>query len=316
MNLTNGQRVVFLGDSITQAGVRQDGYVDLVREGLARHLGDQAVEIVGAGISGNRVPDCQERLARDVLEFDPDVVVIYIGTNDVWYSTRGQGTSPADFREGLSDLVTRCQSYGAKVVLCTPALIGEKSDGSNSLDGLLDEYSTYVRTVAQEFDVTLVDFRQEFLAHLRRINPTQKPHSVLTTDGIHLNALGNRYAADCLLRCFGVPIEIGGDRELRHIVLFKFGSGTDRQVIAQCESAFRELKEQIAEVHDIESGSNNSPEGLSKGFELGFVVTFKSENDRAVYLPHPQHKAFVERFQPCFEDVLVFDFWADVDVKS
>jgi len=43
------------------------------------------VEVIGAGISGNKVPDLQRRLERDVLKKKPTVVFIYIGINDVWH---------------------------------------------------------------------------------------------------------------------------------------------------------------------------------------------------------------------------------------
>ena len=86
LELKQGDRIVFLGDSITAGGVREKGYVTLVGQAIAKQHADLGVEIVGAGISGNKVPDCQKRLQRDVLDKKPTVVVIYIGINDVWLS--------------------------------------------------------------------------------------------------------------------------------------------------------------------------------------------------------------------------------------
>src|SRR5256885_5460352 len=82
--LKKGDRVVFLGDSITQAGAGPGGYVTLVREALDKDHKDLGIEVIGAGISGNKVPDLEKRLERDVLGKKPTVVVIYIGINDVW----------------------------------------------------------------------------------------------------------------------------------------------------------------------------------------------------------------------------------------
>ena len=62
----SNQRVIFLGDSITQAGARPNGYVSQVRKMLTKKPGSK-VEVLGAGISGHKVPDLQKRLERDVL---------------------------------------------------------------------------------------------------------------------------------------------------------------------------------------------------------------------------------------------------------
>lgn len=97
---------------------------------------------------------------------------------------------------------------------------------------------------------------------------------------------------------------------LRHVVLIKFKEGTSQEDIAKVEEAFHALEDKIPEIKDYEWGINNSPEGADKGFTHCFFVTFASEEDRAVYLPHPDHKAFVDVMVPHMEDVLVVDYWA------
>ncbi|MEC9091277.1 MAG: SGNH/GDSL hydrolase family protein, partial [Planctomycetota bacterium] len=204
VELKKGDRVVFLGDSITQAGARPGGYVALFRQAVDDHFGDGEVKVIGAGISGHKVPDCQKRLQRDVLSQDPTLVVIYIGINDVWHSQNNRGTSKQDYREGLVDLINRIKKAGSKVVLCTPSVIGEKTDGSNSLDKLLDEYCDISRKVAKENEVSMLDLRKEFLDHLKKENQSNKPSKVLTTDGVHLNPAGNRFVCQCVMEATGV----------------------------------------------------------------------------------------------------------------
>ena len=101
-----------------------------------------------------------------------------------------------------------------------------------------------------------------------------------------------------------------GDSLLRHVVIFKFKEGTSEKDIAKVESAFAALPSKISEIVGYEWGLNNSPEGLEKGFTHCFFLTFKSEEDRATYLPHPDHKAFGEVLGPHLDDVLVIDYWA------
>ncbi len=105
------------------------------------------------------------------------------------------------------------------------------------------------------------------------------------------------------------PNTMKNDSLLRHVVLFKFKEGTSKGDIAKVERAFSALPSKISEIVGYEWGLNNSPEGLEKGFTHCFFLTFNSEEDRAVYLPHPDHKAFGEVLGPHLDDVLVIDYW-------
>ncbi|MHB1048767.1 MAG: SGNH/GDSL hydrolase family protein [Bacteroidota bacterium] len=196
---TNGQlrRIIFFGDSITELGVKPDGYVSIVRDSL-RSAGIDA-EIIGAGISGNKVTDLQARMKTDVLEKRPGIVVIYIGINDVWhyqFADRGlSGTPKKNYRTVLSEMITDIQQTGSIVVLCTPSVIGEKYDGTNRWDAMLDDYSAISREIAKEKSCILLDLRKEFLRHLAENNPNNDEKNILTYDGVHLNDRGNRFVA-------------------------------------------------------------------------------------------------------------------------
>ena len=99
------------------------------------------------------------------------------------------------------------------------------------------------------------------------------------------------------------------DSVLRHVVLFKFKEGTSKEDIKKVEIAFSKLPSKISQIYSYEWGLNNSPEGLEKGFTHCFFLTFKSKEDRAIYLPHADHKAFGEVLEPHLDDVLVLDYW-------
>lgn len=100
------------------------------------------------------------------------------------------------------------------------------------------------------------------------------------------------------------------DSLLRHVVLFKFKPGTSEKDITKVREAFSALPSKIPQIVSYEWGTNNSPEGLDKGFTHVFFLTFKSEEDRAIYLPHPDHKAFGDVLGPHLDDVLVVDYWS------
>ena len=99
------------------------------------------------------------------------------------------------------------------------------------------------------------------------------------------------------------------DSILRHVVLFKFKNDTPKEKIKEIENAFHNLKNKIPQIMSYEWGLNNSPENLNKDFTHCFFLTFKSEADRAIYLPHPDHKAFGALLTPYLDDVLVIDYW-------
>ena len=97
---------------------------------------------------------------------------------------------------------------------------------------------------------------------------------------------------------------------LRHVVMFDFKEEASKADIQKVVDAFKALPSKIPQIHDFEYGTNNSPEGLNEGLTHCFLVTFKSEEDRAAYLPHPAHQAFVEVLKPHLERPVVIDYWA------
>jgi hypothetical protein len=98
---------------------------------------------------------------------------------------------------------------------------------------------------------------------------------------------------------------------LRHVVLFKFKDDTSAAAVRKIENAFCALPAKIDAIYDFEWGTDVSVENKHKGFTHCFVVTFLSEADRAVYLPHPAHKEFGAVLGPHLDDVLVVDYWAN-----
>ncbi len=305
--LNDGETVVFLGDSITEQGAAPNGYVTLVRQAIEAKRPESSIRIIGAGISGHKVPDLEKRLDRDVLRHKPDVVVIYIGINDVWHSTRGQGTEVGRFATGLNNLLQRCTDAGAHVILVTPSVIGEKHDGSNDLDAMMEEYSVVGRKIAADSGAALLDLRELFLNHLRHYNVANQDKGILTSDGVHLSAAGNRFVAVRMLEALGeLPAR---QRLLRHHVYFKFEEAVSQAQIDNINREFAELQTRIPTIVDFECGLNNSPEHLNDGFTHAYTVSFTSEEDRDTYLPHPAHRKFVELLDGKLAGVFVVDYW-------
>jgi len=96
---------------------------------------------------------------------------------------------------------------------------------------------------------------------------------------------------------------------LRHVVLFKFKDDTSADQVREIESAFCALPSKVDAIYDFEWGTDVSVEGRADGFTHCFFVSFRSEADRAEYIPHPAHKEFGQLVGPHLDKVLVIDYW-------
>jgi isoamyl acetate esterase len=193
-------RIIFFGDSITQAGVGPDGYITQLGTLLQQKNLAAQYELIGAGIGGNKVYDLYLRLEEEVLARDPDVVVIWIGVNDVWHKTsHGTGTDPDKFRRFYEAILKKLQAKGIRTVLVTPAAIGERTDFSNQQDGDLNHYSSIIRDLARAYKLDLVDLRKAFHEYNLKNNPENKESGILTTDRVHLSKKGNAFVAEQML---------------------------------------------------------------------------------------------------------------------
>jgi lysophospholipase L1-like esterase len=191
------KKILFFGDSITQAGVKPGGYIALIGDGLkTKGLADK-YQLIGAGIGGNKVYDLYLRMDDDVIAKHPDVVVIWVGVNDVWHKASfGTGTDADKFEKFYIAIIKKLQAKNIRVILCTPATIGERTDFSNQQDGDMNRYSQIIRDLATKNNCELLDLRKIFLEYNLQNNPENKESGILTLDRVHLNDKGNQLVAD------------------------------------------------------------------------------------------------------------------------
>lgn len=221
---TNSTKVVFLGDSITEAGIydkevgvpsgdtliypKYTGFITLLKKDI-----EDDIELIGKGVSGNKVSNLLERYKKDVLSLNPDIVFIYIGINDVWHKySFGTGTDIIFYENGLRKIIADLKNKGAKVILCTPTVIGENKgeftlvnefkdiETMEIMNGDLDAYSDVIRKLSSELNTDLLDLREIFMNYISENNPNNESSGITTYDGVHLNDLGNKLIADEMLR--------------------------------------------------------------------------------------------------------------------
>jgi lysophospholipase L1-like esterase len=209
----SGDKVAFLGDSITQGGWSNPvGYVRLVMAGLEAN-GVKA-EAVPAGISGHKSNDMLARLEKDVISKKPQWMTLSCGVNDVWHGKRGvplddamatSGTYDAPgtrgtYKKNIGEIVEKAQAANIKVVLLTATVIHENLESPEN--GQLAPYNEYLRTLAKEKKLPLADLNAMFQEKIKAANqPTKK---ILTGDGVHMNGDGNKLMATGVLKAFGL----------------------------------------------------------------------------------------------------------------
>lgn len=197
--LENPTRIVFFGDSITQAGVSKTGYITKMAEMLGTQGLTSKYELIGAGIGGNKIYDLYLRHEEDVIAKKPNIVIIYVGINDVWHKTSSRtGTDADKFERFYNALIKRLQKANIQVVICTPTVIGEKFDATNENDGDLNAYSNIIRKIATDNQCKLIDLRKAFLTYEEKNNIENKASGILTTDRVHLNETGNQFLAETM----------------------------------------------------------------------------------------------------------------------
>jgi lysophospholipase L1-like esterase len=195
--IAEGQKLAFLGDSITQFGWdKPTGYVKLVIAGLAAC--GITVTPVPAGISGHKSNDMLGRVDNDVLGKKPDWMTLSCGVNDVWHGANGV---PLDkYQENITAILDKAKAAGVRVMILTSTMIGE--DQPNANNAKLAAYNDWLRQAAKARGLPLADLNADMQALVKEGG---KPGTnLLTVDGVHMNEAGDRMMARGILVAFGL----------------------------------------------------------------------------------------------------------------
>ena len=212
MKLAKGDKLVFIGDSITDAGRGRPegeglgealgrGYVPLIDALLGSTYPEFGIRVVNRGNSGNTVRDLKSRWQEDIIDIKPDWVSIMIGVNDVWRQfdspTRPEGhVYIEEFTETLDHLVAITKPLVKGIVLMTPFYMEpNKSDGMRAQT---DNYSKVVASTAKKHNTLFVDTQAAFDEALKYYYP-----ATLGWDRVHPNQVGCMVSARAFLKVIG-----------------------------------------------------------------------------------------------------------------
>ena len=191
------ERLVFVGDSITDAGRDRDdaaslgdGYVGLV----ARDLPD--AQVLNLGIGGDRAVDLEARWDRDVAGTAPDVLTLYVGVNDTWRRFDNDDPTTAEAFEATYRRLLDRVPGSPRLVLVEPYLLPVRDEQHAWLDDLADKRDVVTR-LAAETGAALVPLH----GLLTRAAEGAGAAS-LAPDGVHPTPAGTRIIADAWLRAY------------------------------------------------------------------------------------------------------------------
>ncbi|PAV31135.1 hydrolase [Virgibacillus profundi] len=192
------KRIIFIGDSITESGRKEDpekigiGYVRILHDYLKITYPAKHLTIVNQGVGGNRITDLASRWETDVIALNPDIVSVSIGINDVWRQLdrkEMEQVYPEQFEQVYHDLLSEVKAKtNATIILMEPTVIEENihSEGNTKLI----PYVNIVQRLAKEFQTIVVPTHKAFIDYLQTANEYK-----LTTDGVHMNSGGNMLMA-------------------------------------------------------------------------------------------------------------------------
>jgi lysophospholipase L1-like esterase len=215
MLFTAHQKIVFIGDSITDCGRTAatppygSGYVSMVRNLLTARYPELGLTILNRGISGNTTRDLAQRWEKDVITEQPDWLSVMIGINDCWRrfgnddpnSDRArQAVLLPEYEATLRRLLDRTRAAtSARLILMQPYMIEPNKD--QPMRHEMDNYSAIVNTLAADYQALLVPTQAAWDAALAHSAPGD-----WSEDKIHPTAPGHAVMALALLRAVGFSL--------------------------------------------------------------------------------------------------------------
>jgi lysophospholipase L1-like esterase len=178
----NGEKFLFIGDSITDAGRRAadrpygTGYMSLFMDLQRAYFPERLIDYTNMGIGGDTVSGLRVRWHDDVIAHQPDWLSVKIGINDLhqWLLNGNEEHSPEKFREDYDAILAEAKAKTkAKLILIDPFLITTDRRGSGRRADALRMLPTYIKIVhglADKYKTRLVRTQDVFKKQLKYVD--------------------------------------------------------------------------------------------------------------------------------------------------
>ena len=176
LDLNEGNRVIFMGDSITE------GWSALYPDFFKKR------NYVNRGISGQTTPQMLIRFRSDVVDLLPKTVVILAGTNDI-----AENTGPSNVKmitDNIFSMAELGNAHSIKIVLCS-VLPVFKYSWKNIIDppsyiyevnSMIEEYCLKNNYKYLDYYSSMVDERKGLMESLTEdgVHPNEKGYEVMS----------------------------------------------------------------------------------------------------------------------------------------
>jgi lysophospholipase L1-like esterase len=207
LQVQNGQKILFIGDSITDAGRRAterpygNGFVKFFRDMLIAREPSKQIEIINKGIGGNTVWQLQDRWTDDMLFFKPDYVIILIGINDLhqpFAAGADKDENLKKYTKAYDEILTRTAKElpDCKILLLEPFFMSRdnstKSFRTEVLE-ILPDYIAVTHQMSKKYNTDLIK-TQELFQNILKYYETD----TICPEPVHPNATGHLIIAEAV----------------------------------------------------------------------------------------------------------------------
>ena len=197
--LQNIRRILIIGDSITVLGSRPRGFITLLRDYLTLAYPAQKIEILNGGQRSETSQDMLKRLASEIRTNKPDLLLIFAGTNDVVKSV-----NPQDYIANVLAMLDQAKKLQLPAMIVSLPLTAESPFYKSSL-----EFNKVLRKLAVEKQVDFIDVGTPLGLMVNEYRKaTGVEDKIMTVDGTHLSAAGQRILANTILTELGVTTSV------------------------------------------------------------------------------------------------------------
>ena len=193
-------KILFQGDSITDAGRDRrnyhhlgNGYPKYAVELIRQAYPNRDFEFINLGISGNRTDQLFDRLYKDAIEIQPDIISILLGINDIWHRYLEHKIATTDeqielnYRTILKEIRSKTN---AKIMILSPYLLD--CEGKDQMREDLKNVLPIIKKLADEYADVYVPLNEYFEEAMKTM-PTPRFYS---NDGVHPNTIGAAFIGE------------------------------------------------------------------------------------------------------------------------
>jgi acyl-CoA thioesterase-1 len=182
--------LVALGDSLTYGWLVRKGYLDFINEMIKDRYPKSKIAITNRGIPGDTAEGGLARLEHDVIDLNPDLVMIQFGLNDAF-----SGISPEKFENTMVTIVEKLKAgTESEILLLTSVPI---MNGHGNF--IAEQFYHSILTAADKENVPVVQVHRYWG---KKISAGIDFKKLVQADQVHPTLEGYRLIAEAIMEVF------------------------------------------------------------------------------------------------------------------